>query len=85
MSEELHREVVVLSQRVAKTEGDLSVVASRMRDIELQNASVEAHKANVEFRLKGIEDSLKWVVRLIIGAILLGLIGFALGGGLVLV
>jgi hypothetical protein len=37
---------------------------------------------NVEKRLGSIEDTLKWLVRLILSALILALMGFAIGGGL---
>jgi len=60
-----------------------------MREVERRigqletNAAVDAvHRLNVEKRLGSIEDTLKWLVRLIIGALLTGLIAYALRGGL---
>jgi hypothetical protein len=36
---------------------------------------------NVTERLSYIEDTLKWVVRLILGALIMAVIAFALSGG----
>ena len=47
-----------------------------------QFQAVEAnHRINVERRLGGIEESVRWLVRLVGGALILGVIGFALKGG----
>jgi|TARA_R110000803_G_scaffold149575_1_gene214986 hypothetical protein len=58
---------------------------SRLVDLEKHRAVDNVHRANVEKRLYGIEDTLKWLVRLIIGGMLVGLVGFALKGGLLIV
>ncbi len=42
-------------------------------------------RSNVEGRLGSIEETLKWLVRLIIGALLLGAMAYALKGGLAVV
>lgn len=59
-------------------------VERRLQDLETRNAVDEVHRVNVERRLGSIEDTLKWLVRLIIGAIILSALAFTLGGGLVL-
>lgn len=56
-------------------------VDKRLNDIERKDAVREVHHANVESRLAGIEDTLKWLVRLIIGAVIVAVVGFALNGG----
>ena len=50
--------------------------------LELRSAVDEVHRSNVEGRLSGIEEALKWLVRLILGALLMGAMGYALAGGL---
>ena len=44
----------------------------------------EVHRLNVDKRLGNIENTLKWLVRLIIGAFLMAAIAWALRGGLTL-
>ena len=39
---------------------------------------------SIDKRLSNIEDTLKWLVRLVIGALIMAVIGFALKGGLVI-
>ncbi len=60
-------------------------IEKRLQSLELRSAVDEVHRSNVENRLGGIEEALKWLVRLIIGALLMGLIAYALKGGLSLV
>lgn len=61
------------------------MIEKRLQSLELRSAVDEVHRTNVAARLGGIEDTLKWLVRLIIGALLMGVIAYALKGGLDLV
>jgi hypothetical protein len=56
-------------------------IEKRLQSLELRNAVEEVHRTSVEKRLGAIEDTLKWLVRLIIGALLLGAVAYALKGG----
>lgn len=56
-------------------------IEKRLQSLELRDAVDEVHRMNVETRLGGIEEALKWLVRVIIGALLMGAIGYALSGG----
>ena len=60
-------------------------IEKRLQSLELRNAVDEVHRTNVENRLGSIEDTLKWLVRLIIGALLMGAIAYVLKGGIALV
>ena len=60
------------------------LIEKRLQSLELRNAVDEVHRSNVEVRLRGIEDSLKWLVRLVIGGLLTGGIVYALKGGFAL-
>ncbi len=62
--------------------GRLELLEKRMGGMEKQSAVDEVHRVNVEKRLGSIEDTLKWLVRLILSALILALMGFAIGGGL---
>ena len=52
--------------------------------IELDNAVVASQVTSVASDIKDIKDSQGWVIKLIIGALILAIIGFVTGGGLVL-
>lgn len=56
-------------------------VETRLTVLETKGAVDEVHRINVETRLKGIEGTLVWLTRLIIGALILAAVGFALNGG----
>ncbi|MFT5742471.1 MAG: hypothetical protein ACI86S_000531 [Paracoccaceae bacterium] len=57
-------------------------VEKRTSKVEMQAAVEAVHRGNVEGRLCAIEDTLKWLVRLIIGTLLMAAIAYALRGGL---
>lgn len=59
-------------------------IERRLSTMETRAAVDEVHRINVEARLSSIEDTLKWLVRLIIGALLMGVLAFVLSGGLAL-
>ncbi|MEM9250574.1 MAG: pseudouridine synthase [Pseudomonadota bacterium] len=59
-------------------------VERRLNALETRIAVDEVHRAMVEKRLHAIEDMLKWLVRLMVGSVLLALIAYVLGGGLVI-
>lgn len=58
------------------------VVERRIGSLETKKAVDDVHRLNVESRLTAIEDTLKWLVRLILGTLLTGVIAFAVTGGL---
>lgn len=59
-------------------------VEARLHFTETRDAVDEVHRLNVEKRLGSIEDTLKWLVRLILGAMILAILGLALqNGGLI--
>jgi hypothetical protein len=56
-------------------------VEQRLGLIETRNAVDEVHRDNIADRLGAIEDTLKWLVRLIIGGFLMAALTYALQGG----
>lgn len=56
----------------------------RIIALEMRNAVDEVHRANVARRLGAIEDTLKWLVRLVIGGLLMAGLTYAVQGGLAL-
>jgi len=57
-------------------------VEKRLAALEKDKAVRDVVLGNLEARLASIEGSLKWLVRLIIGALLTALVAFILNGGL---
>ncbi len=56
----------------------------RVIALEQRNAVDEVHRINVSDRLGAIEDTLKWLVRLIIGGLLMAALTYAVQGGFAL-
>ncbi|PUB19284.1 hemolysin XhlA family protein [Yoonia sediminilitoris] len=54
----------------------------RVIQLETRNAVDDVHRGNVTSRLTAIEDTLRWLVRLIIGGLLMGGLTYALKTGL---
>ncbi|WP_400088697.1 pseudouridine synthase [Yoonia sp. R78084] len=61
-----------------------SQLERRIVALEMRNAVDEVHRANVARRLGAIEDTLKWLVRLVVGGLLMAGLTYAVGGGLAL-
>lgn len=62
----------------------LRAIDARLYALETKGAVDEVHRCNVESRLSGIEDTQKWLVRLILGAWIMSAIAYAIKGGFVL-
>lgn len=56
-------------------------IEARLTSLETRNAVDEVHRGNVSDRLGAIEDTLKWLVRLIIGGLLMAALTYAMQGG----
>jgi len=54
----------------------------RIIALEMRHAVDDVHRANVATRLGAIEDTLKWLVRLVIGGLLMAGVTYAVQGGL---
>lgn len=63
-------------------EADATDLDRRITALETRNAVDDVHRSNVGRRLAAIEDTLRWLVRLIIGGLLVAAITYALQGGL---
>lgn len=59
----------------------LGALEKEMASLKVQSAVDEVHRQNVEKRLQAIEDGQKWLIRLILGAIVMAVMAFALSGG----
>ena len=58
------------------------LIELRLSAIETGNAVDEVHRHNVEKRLGSIEDTLKWLVRLVLGALIAATLALVVGCGL---
>ena len=57
-------------------------VDKRLVDLETQNAVNAVHRLNVSDRLGAIEDTLKWLVRLIVGGLIVSMLTYVVQGNL---
>lgn len=57
-------------------------VEQRLANLETRKAVDEVHFANLSARLVAIEDTLKWLVRLVFGGIVMAALALILQGGL---
>lgn len=60
--------------RLGKVEDDLA-------QLKTQSAVDEVHQQNVEKRLAGIENSMQWLVRAVLGGIVAAAMAFMISGG----
>ena len=58
------------------------LIERRLSAIETRNAVDEVHRHNVEKRLGSIEDTLKWLVRLVLGALIAAALALVVFSGL---
>lgn len=63
------------------TDMRFQAIESRISALEVHKAVDAVHRTNVEGRLGSIEDALKWLVRLVFGALILAVVGFLVNGG----
>lgn len=59
-------------------------IERRLSEIETRQAVAAVHRDNVADRLTAIEDTLRWLMRLIVGGFLMGGVAYVLKGGLLL-
>lgn len=59
------------------------MIERRLTLLETRSAVDEVHRGNVELRLASIEDMLKWLVRLIMGALIMAVVAYVLKEGLI--
>lgn len=60
----------------------LEKIETRVMVLETRVAVNAVHQSNAADRLAGIEETLKWLVRLVLGGLILGLMTYVLQGGL---
>ena len=63
--------------------GDTGDLQRRISALETQNAVDDVHRSNVGVRLGAIEDTLRWLMRIILGGLLMAALTWAVQGGLV--
>lgn len=75
-------EITEIHERQNRMSRELDDVRTRLTAVETDHVIANVHRTNVENRLAAIEDTLRWIVKLILGAIILALLGFIVQSGL---
>lgn len=73
-----------MTARTDRIQRQIESLEGRMVEVEKSHSVGEVVMTGVDRRLGNIEDTLKWIVRLIVGAIVMSFLGFILSGGLVI-
>lgn len=63
---------------------DIRDLKDRVVRLETVHAVRDERDKSISARLLSIEGTLTWLVRLVIGALILAVVGFAMNGGLVI-
>lgn len=69
-------------RRLSSLEGAVKEMRGQLTGIETRSAVDEVHRANIDKRLTGIEDSQKWLLRAFIGGFVAAALTFVVSGGL---
>jgi hypothetical protein len=70
-----------MEDRVKKLEDDYKDVLRDMNDFRTRMAVAEHNIADMKADITSIKSNTQWIIRLIIGAMILAIIGFAMQGG----
>ena len=60
---------------------EIDDLEKRLSDLELRLAGDAVVQESMKTRIGSIEETLKWIVRLVVGAVILALLGTTMGGG----
>lgn len=71
-----------LRGRLTRVEATVNDISARVVALEKADAIADVHRKNVEVRLATIESNTTWLIRLIVGALVMALLAYALKGGL---
>jgi hypothetical protein len=70
-----------MRQRIDSIEEHQSLLDQKLSTLNQIFAVAQERATNIETRLVSIEDSLKWIVRLLLGALILSLLGTLISNG----
>ncbi|GLS86666.1 hypothetical protein GCM10010873_16400 [Cypionkella aquatica] len=68
-------------ERLQNAHQRLDLHDGRINRLEVNTAEEKVRAVNIEKSLTKIQDGITWVLRLVVGALILAAIGFALKGG----
>ena len=70
----------VIEKEIRDAETQLELLKSRINEIEQKHVKAETERKHIENKITGVEDNLKWVVRLIMGSVIMTLMAVVLQG-----
>lgn len=70
-----------LNERLRDAHSRLDRHDGRLSALETHTAAEAVRAQNIEQSLEDIKGGITWITRLVLGAIILGAVGFALAGG----
>lgn len=73
--------IEAVKEKVAEHSIAIQLILTRLHKLESRGDVDDYRNKSLDGRLLAIEDTLKWLVRLILGAFILGGVGFMLKGG----
>jgi chromosome segregation ATPase len=73
---------MAMENRVSKLEGEIHDVRIELTDFKTRLAVAESNIQDIKADLTSIKDNTNWIIRLIISAIILAIMGFVAQGGL---
>lgn len=71
-----------MDDKIEKLELDIRSINDRVSRLEVTSAVDSIKYASIDSRLTSIEGTLTWLSRIIIGALVMAVLGFAFSGGL---
>lgn len=71
----------VIQAEFESLDKEIQFLEKRINALELKINTLDVEKSNQKAKIDGIEDTIKWIVRLVMGAIILALVGTVLKGG----
>ena len=70
-----------ISQQITQAHQRLDAHEGRITKLETHTAVEAVRSEHIQQSLKKIDDGITWVIRLVVGGLILAAIGFAMNGG----
>ena len=67
--------------KMQSLEMEIKSLEKEVRQLELQATKIGGRQSGFERRISSLEDTLKWVVRIVLGAVILALLGTVIQSG----
>jgi hypothetical protein len=70
------------SEAIARIGRTLESHGERIRSLEIMEAEAKASRRQMDENLKSIQSDIRWLIRLVIGALILAIVAFVVDGGM---